>query len=247
MTFPALVRPAAVAVGLALLVGGCSAASADQAPHGSHTAHAGADFPEGPGPDDRPDPALSGQPVPTLPPGDPGTGSGSDSGAADPDHDEHEGHVTDVPDAALVDAETVAALAGGSWAPETAPGERCAVAAPDGATASRSLTLVSEGDRLVQTVSAHESDQAARDAVPGLAERLAGCGFSAAGDPRLGEASVQLTRATGTATELAMVLAVEGATVVLVGTGAPAAPAAWAALADLSLGTACSAGVHGCH
>jgi hypothetical protein len=44
-----------------------------------------------------------------------------------------------------------------------------------------------------------------------------------------------------------MVLAVEGATVVLVGTGAPAAPAAWAALADLSLGTACSAGVHGCH
>jgi hypothetical protein len=79
------------------------------------------------------------------------------------------------------------------------------------------------------------------------ATRLAGCGFAADGDPRLGEASAQLTKDTGTGRQLALVLAAEGATVVLVGSGSAADQAVWPSLADVALGTACAAGVHGCH
>lgn len=256
MARPSLARPAAVAVGLALLLGGCSAATADQgAPVASESRSAGADFPEGPGPQDRPDPALAGEPVPTLPPGDPGTGTEADAGddradgEAEQRHGGDDGHrrVTAVPDSALVDPETVAALAGGTWTVDPDGGEPCATTAPASATASRTVTLTSGPGRLVQTVSAHGSAGAARDAVAELTEQLAGCGFAPDGDPRLGEASAQLTREVAAGRELATVLAVEGASVVLVGSGAAAEQAAWPALADVALGTACAAGEHGCH
>jgi hypothetical protein len=255
MTCSSLHRPAALAVGLALLLGGCSAATADQGAPAARAVDSGTPLPDGPGPEDRPDPALSGQPVPTLPPGDPGVDPAADGGGGDgvdghgPDeasHGEH-GMVTEVPGSALVDAETVGALAGGGWSVDPAGGEPCATDAPDGATASRSTTLASSDGRLVQTVSAHAGARAARVAVDGLADRLAGCGFVPDGDPRLGEASVQLARTAESGQELALVLAAEGATVVLVGSGSATEPGAWSALADVALGTACAAGEHGCH
>jgi hypothetical protein len=263
MTLPSLARPAALAVGLALLLGACSAATADQgAPRPTGGPAAGPQFPEGPGPDDRPDPALAGEPVPTLPPGDPGTGSGADTtgdaggpdGADGAEAGEHEenGHeaeppaVTSVPDSALVDAETVGALAGGSWR-AGGSAEPCPVVPPADATATRTATLASSGGRLTQSVSAHRSVGAAKDAVAVIADRLAGCGFTPDGDPRLGEASARLVRDGTEGRELALVLAVEGATVVLLGGGSAAAPGAWMSLADVALGNACTAGVHGCH
>jgi hypothetical protein len=239
---------------MALLLCGCSAATADQGtPSRSASTAGGADFPEGPGPEDRPDPALSGEPVPTLPPGDPGADTDADAGTGDGGHgdDEDGGHrrhrVTSVPEAALVDAATVAALAGGDWTVDPDGGSHCPTAAPAGAAASRTVTLTAPDGVLAQTVSAFESARAAREAVAAEATRLAGCGFAADGDPRLGEASAQLTKDTGTDRQLALVLAAEGATVVLVGTGSAASQAVWPSLADVALGTSCSAGVHGCH
>jgi hypothetical protein len=152
-----------------------------------------------------------------------------------------------VPEAALVDAATVAALAGGDWSVDPDGGSRCTTAAPAGAAASRTVTLTAPDGVLAQTVSAFRSPLAARGAVAAEATRLAGCGFAADGDPRLGEASAQLTKDTGTGRQLALVLAAEGATVVLVGSGSAADQAVWPSLADVALGTACAAGVHGCH
>lgn len=253
-------RTAAAALGLALLLGACSAATAEQ---GDDSAGAPVESarstPDGPGPSDTPDPALSGQPVPTLPPGDPGTDGSGEAATDDAPPEGDDGHAGEhgpdesdeavgtrtVPAAALVDPATVAALAGGSWSAEAGAGSAagCPPVTPAGAAASRTLLLRSADGTLLQVVSAHRTVRAARQAVDGVAGLLAGCGFTSAGDPRLGEASTALARAP----ERAVVIAAEGATVVLVGRGSAASAAAWDSLADLALGTSCAAGVHGCH
>jgi hypothetical protein len=43
------------------------------------------------------------------------------------------------------------------------------------------------------------------------------------------------------------VIAAEGATVTLTGSGSAAAAGTWESLADLAMGGLCAAGVHGCH
>jgi len=137
-------RLLALALGAGLLASGCAAATADQG-SGPDPVRS-ADFgPDGPGPSDTPDPALSGQPVPTLPPGDPGTGSadeaGGEDGPAEEEHHDEEGEhgtLTDVPARALLDAGTVGALAGGTWTPDEQAAEACLTATPNGAAASRS-------------------------------------------------------------------------------------------------------------
>ncbi len=144
--------------------------------------------------------------MPTLPPGDPGTGSGDEAedgrGDEDGDHgDDDHGTVTDVPPAALLDAGTVGALAGGTWAADAKGAEACLTGAPDGAAASRSAVLVSDDGRLVQSVSTWPGPRAAgkaEAAVAALAAELVACGFTEAGDPRLGDASTALERASGT-------------------------------------------------
>ncbi|MGH8895131.1 MAG: hypothetical protein ACRDWY_17790 [Actinomycetes bacterium] len=255
-------RAAALVTGLVLSLAACGAATADQSagPGGPGGGKTASPTPEGPDPSDRPDPALSGQPVPTLPPGDPGTGPDAEGTTGSPDdragsdghtggHSDHdEGGVTSVPVTATVDTETVAALAGGTWVEGDAGWGGCETGRPAGATASRTLALTSAEGRLVQTVSAHETVRAARDAVDAVADRLAGCGFTGACDPRLGEASAEMSRISAAGqTERALVVATEGATVLLVGVGSSAADGAWESLADVAMGTACAAGVHGCH
>lgn len=255
-------RTAAAALGLALLLGACSAATAEQ---GGDSAGAPSESarstPDGPGPSDTPDPALSGQPVPTLPPGDPGTDGSGEAATDDAPPEGDDGHAGEhgpdeavgartVPAAALVDAATVAALAGGSWSAEADAGSAagCPPVTPAGAAASRTLLLRSADGTLLHVVSAHRTVRAARQAVDSVAGLLTGCGFTSAGDPRLGEASAALARGEGTgAPEKAVVIAAEGATVVLVGRGSVASAGAWDSLADLALGTSCAAGVHGCH
>lgn len=259
LTTPTGLRLLALALGAGLLVGGCAAATADQGP-GSEPV-ASADFgPDGPGPSDTPDPALSGQPVPTLPPGDPGTGTadetedGHDGEDGHHEDDEH-GTVTDVPLAALLDAGTVGALAGGTWATDAKGAEACLTGAPDGAAASRSAVLVSDDGRLVQSVSTWPGPRAAgkaKVAVGALAAELVACGFTEAGDPRLGDASTALERTSGTdgaagTTERAVVIAAEGATMVLTGAGTAGAEGVWESLSDVAMGTLCAAGAHGCH
>ncbi|HEU4911910.1 MAG TPA: hypothetical protein VFV76_08445 [Actinomycetes bacterium] len=254
-------RTAAAALGLALLLGACSAATAEQGGDSAGTpAESARSTADGPGPSDTPDPALSGQPVPTLPPGDPGTDGSGEAATDDAPPEGDDGHAGEhgpdeavgartVPAAALVDAATVAALAGGSWStePDTGSAAGCPPVTPAGAAASRTLLLRSADGTLLQVVSAHRTVRAARQAVDSVAGLLAGCGFTSAGDPRLGEASAALARDDSGAPEKAVVIAAEGATVVLVGRGSAASAAAWDSLADLALGTSCAAGVHGCH
>ena len=263
-----VLRWVAVALGLGLLVGGITAATAHQSTH-RRTGATGSDYgPDGPGPSDSPDPALTGQPVPTLPPGDPGTDepgtddaddadaddAGADddgsegSGGADGDQPDA-GRLTEVPASALLDVQTVGAVAGGSWSPADPAGDDGCLAADQGGAPTRSDVLAADdaSGRLVQSVATWPTARAARDAVVGVGAALEACGFTAAGDPRLGEVSAAFDRTVDGAQQHAVVIAVEGATLVLAGSGSAAAPGAWESLVDVAMGSACVAGVHGCH
>ena len=255
-----VVRWLAVALGLGLLVGGITAATADQSSEQPAGA-TGADFgPDGPGPSDSPDPALTGQPVPTLPPGDPGTDApGTDDPDADDDGADHDsedshgtggedgdqpdaGRLSEVPAAALLDPQTVGAVAGGSWSAAGPAGDEACLAAAHGGAPTRSVMLAADdfGGRLVHAVATWPTARAARAAVVGVGSSLEACGFSAAGDPRLGEASAAFDRTVDGTRQHAVVIAVEGATFVLAGSGSAAAPGAWESLADVAMGSACA-------
>jgi hypothetical protein len=197
---------------------------------------------DGPAASDTPDPELSDQPLPTLPSGDPGTGTASPGGP------EPTRPVPAVPGSALLDVATVAAAAGGDWVAAAAPDGWCASPRTPGAAASRSQLLTSDGGRLVQTVSAYDESRPAVRAVAAATTRLQACGFRLDRDPRLGEASELLTRTgpDGTAAT-AVVLATDGVGVVLLGSGSPTAPDVWDSLVDLALGSSCAAAADGCH
>lgn len=253
---PAGLRAAAGMVALGLFAAGCASARAQQGPEvradttAATAASGSAVGPDGPGPSDSPDPALAGHPTPTLPPGDPGIEDLPPDGD-DPDGDppratgEHGDETpAGVAAGALLDAGTVASAAGGTWSATATPAG-CTSAAPVGSAAARSLALAAAGGDLTQTVATYPDAQSAAAAVTGTGDRLAACGFTVTGDPRLGEASVELSRLeTG---ERAMVLAADGALAMLVASGSPAAPGTWESLADLALGTSCAAAPHGCH
>jgi hypothetical protein len=261
------VRWVALALGIGLLVGGISAAVADQgaSPSTSSTAKQSPDFGEdGPGPSDTPDPALSDKPVPTLPPGDPGTSEdGShDSATPDPTHSDEpdepdadapdKGRLATVPASVMLDTQTVGAVAGGTWtaaAGDAAAVDTCLTDVPTGAAAGRSAVLAADDSsgRLVQQDATWRSARASTAGVDTVAAALTACGFTGTGDPRLGEASAQLERTVGGAVERVVVNAAEGATVTLTASGSAAADGVWESLADLAMGGLCAAGVDGCH
>lgn len=258
---PGWLRPAAAAAILLVGLTGCTSAAARDGDDAARSDRSAAATPEGPGLSDRPDPALAGEPVPTLPPGDPGVGGDDEPGAGgrDDEHGDHDGEraeITEVPSGALVDTETVGALAGGAWSPSPDPRD-CTSAAPARAVVSRTAAMSGTDGWLVQVVAAYESVRASNAAVGEAAAALERCGFRETGDPRLGTASVEVARPAGDGTspgapagrgeERAMVLAAEGVTVILVAAGSPAAPGVWESLADVALGTSCAAAAHGCH
>jgi hypothetical protein len=188
-----------------------------------------------------------------LPVGDPGREAPAVAEPA-PDADGDHGHGHDavlptaVPDEAMLDAATVAGIAGGTWqvvpvpAAETGP---CGAVPVDEAGASRSTRLVDSVGRVVtQTVQSYEHGHDA-EAVSRLAGSFRGCGWEPTEAPALGEHSAQAHRADGVRT---VVLAAEGVLVVLVGGGGiEQDTAAWDGLADVSLGSACAAAPDGCH
>lgn len=222
------------------LTDGLPVASTD-GPSAPSSATEGRDGGEGPDVSDTPDPALSGQPVPTLPPGDPG----ADDSTATPDAPP--GPVATIPAEAMLDAPTVGAVAGGSWTAAEAPAGWCATPHTPGARVDRAQVLTTDGGRLLETVSSHADRAAARRAVDRAATRLVACGWTLDHDPRLGEASEQLTRSGGDGPEVALVLAADGVGVVLVAVGTAAAQGTWESLADLALGSSCLAADEGCH
>jgi hypothetical protein len=206
--------------------------------------------PDGPAATDAPDPALSGQATPTLPPGDPGTTTPPPTGH-DPRH-----RVTHVPATALLDTAALAAVAGGTWVERPTPSSWCSAPRTGPAASSRSqlLTATPAGTpgRVVESVTAHDSAAAAADAVAATTARLQECGLVVDRDPRLGQVSEQLTGelpdgAGGTDQVVALVLASEHVGVVLMASGPAAEQGAWESLADLALGSSCAASPDGCH
>lgn len=206
--------------------------------------------PDGPDASDTPDPALSGQATPTLPPGDPGTTTPPPTGH-DPRH-----RVTDVPVTSLVDTASLGAVAGGTWVKAPAAGSWCSAprTGPAGSSRAQLLTATPAGTpgRVVESVTAHGSAAAAADAVAATTARLQDCGLVVDRDPRLGQVSEQLTGdlpdgAGGTDHVVALVLASERVGVVLIASGSAAQQGVWESLADLALGSSCAASPDGCH
>ena len=184
-----------------------------------------------------------------LPEGDPGPDAPEAPEPTGPVEEEHgdEPAKTVIPQEATLDAATMGGVAGGVWQVQPAGADQAGPcgALPDvGAGASRSVRLTDDRGRvLVQTVLsfAHGEDAAAVDA---LAASFADCGWTAGEAPPLGERSAQATSDAGTA----LVLAAEGAVVVLTGTGGlPDDTAAWEGVADIALGSSCPAAPEGCH
>lgn len=212
------------------------------------------------GTDQPTDPATKhASPKPTLPPGDPGTDvPGTDDPNGDLGNESSPAHPKDaktsVPQTAVLDAETMSSVAGGTWTVTATPVDSCSAPHPAKLVATRSTQLSgvgsdgTTGSRLVETVSTHRGADAAVAAVRALERRLAGCHATSAPDPRIGDASVQLTLTTpdGTVT-VVTAAAVEGVTFVLSGSGPVTGANKWSALTDIALGSTCAAAIEGCH
>jgi hypothetical protein len=257
---------AAIAAGaLAVTLAGCTGAATGDVDGALHetgsttpTARAGT----GTGTDPTGDPTADSSSSPSStgtarPPGDPGPDA---PGTDDPNGDlgnagdgqANNDAKTSVPATAVLDAETVGAVAGGHWAADAAPADSCSVPRPTKAVATRSSQLTgldsAAGSRLVETVSTHRGAAAAVAAVHALERRFTKCHATSAHDPRIGDASVQvtLTAPDGTVT-IVTAAAVEGVTFVLSGWGPVTANSHWSALTDIALGSTCVAAVDGCH
>ena len=181
-----------------------------------------------------------------LPPGDPGLDAppAPNPGVPEDDRDQKVRARTVVPDPAMLDAQTVSGVLGGSW--RQSGGRPLGCLAGDDAVAKRSATYRSQDAQVLQTVATHDSLAEADRAVARLGRRLGGCGWTRLADPRLGSASTAARGADGSRT--AVVVAAEGVTVTLVGSkAATQSRARWSSLVDLALGNSCAATAHGCH
>lgn len=183
--------------------------------------------------------------LPTLPPGDPGNDS-----AATP-HEEEENHDlpprTDVPLAAVLDAVTVGAIAGGTWQAVAAPTDSCATPRPARALVARTVAWKATGGLIINTVSVYPNGEAAEEAVPATTSRLTNCGWSKESAPAIGEAAAQLRRVVAGGVQRVVIVAVEGVSVTLVTTGAVAAEDKLSGLVDVAANSSCAAAADGCH
>jgi hypothetical protein len=172
-----------------------------------------------------------------------------DPGAPTQEQHPHGEARTVVPEAALLDAASVGATMGGAWTTTAVvPASVCATPRPVSAVASRTSGHASGTRRIVQTVGTHDGPVAAGREVSKLASALRGCGWQLGAEPPLGDASAQLTRRVGSSTTTVLVVAAEGVTVTLVGSGGAASDAlAWESLGDLALSSSCPAAPDGCH
>jgi hypothetical protein len=235
---------------LAVTLAGCGGAAVDDSAGPQHSGS----------PSARPSETAtaSTSPTPSVPPGDPGPDA---PGTDDPNGDLPGGdstHATNgarttVPRTAVLDAETVGSVVGGTWTASAAPADSCTAARPAKAVATRSAQFASApgdstGGTLVETVATHHGVKAAITAVHALERRLTQCHATSSADPRIGDAAVQLrlTNADGTVTVITAA-AVEGVTFVLSGTGPVTSTDQWSSLTDIALGSTCAATIDGCH
>jgi hypothetical protein len=191
-------------------------------------------------------PSAAEKAEPSLPPGDPGLDApeAPDPGTAGPDpHGHDEEALRAVPAAALLTAGTLRMVLGGSWERRTGGGDECL--RPAEAVATRSMTYGGSVEALVvETVGTYRDAATADRAVAALGAAAAGCGWTAAPDPRIGSASVAASDGPRSMTAVSA----EGVLVLLVGTGdLTRDQVRWGSLVDMALGTSCAAAADGCH
>ncbi len=231
-----------LSLGLGLLLSGCGQSAPEVA--GGPASHTGQ-----PSSSPRPSPSLSPSPTgstPELPPGDPGLDASAvpDPGKPEQGHTHDEPARRSVPSESMLDERTVSGVLGGRWHKSTGGPWDCAVT--PGGVADRTAVYRSAGGYLQQTVTTHPSPAVADREVGKADLRVRACGWTVQPDPRLGSASVAAAE-TGEGRSV-VVVAVDGVTVTLVGSGsATVNPARWTSLADLALGNACAAAADGCH
>ncbi|HEX5770000.1 MAG TPA: hypothetical protein VFY11_03480 [Nocardioidaceae bacterium] len=245
-----LARLGAVTVVLGVLITACGeqpeqAAPPDGAlratPSGLPSAEVAAKRPGGPAVEPSPSEAVS------LPPGDPGLDAPSvpDPGTAGADAHAHSEARRTVPVEAMLNAADVQMMLGGrGWERRSGAGDECV--APERAVALRTMEYGgTSAGTVTQTVATYADAGAADASVIALRERLEECGWIGVHDPRLGSAAVAADEGGGRSLTA---VSVEGALVVLVGTGdVPRDTGRWASLVDLAVGSSCPAAPGGCH
>lgn len=183
----------------------------------------------------------------SLPPGDPGLDAPSvpDPGTAGADAHAHGEARRTVPVEAMLHAADVQMMLGGrGWERRSGEGDECV--APEGAAALRTMAYGgTSAGTVTETVATYADADDADASVIALRERLEECGWIGVHDPRLGSAAVAADEGGGRSLTA---VSVEGALVVLVGTGdLPRDTGRWASLVDLAVGSSCPAAPGGCH
>lgn len=183
----------------------------------------------------------------SLPPGDPGLDATSvpDPGTAGVDAHAHGEARRTVPLAAMLNAADVQMMLGGrGWERRSGEGDECV--APERAAALRTMAYGgTSAGTVTETVATYADADDADASVIALRERLEECGWIGVHDPRLGSAAVAADEGGGRSLTA---VSVEGALVVLVGTGdLPRDTGRWASLVDLAVGSSCPAAPGGCH
>ena len=194
-------------------------------------------------------PVSNASASPSLPPGDPGpdapaTDPGASTGAPDPGTSGAAPKAKPrrrVPAEAMVGPDEVAQLLGGHWSTGEVVPVRCLL--PTRTVADRTAVVASGDSTVLEIVSTHRSPAAADAAVADFERRLPDCGFDLGRDPRLGGSS--LTASSGRSR--LSVVAADGVTVLLLGSGSRTSGFGWTGLLDLALGTSCAAAPDGCH
>jgi hypothetical protein len=184
---------------------------------------------------------------PDPPPGDPGLDASAvpDPGSPGRGDVRHGPARRSVPAEAMLDAGTVSGVLGGRWQASTAAGGLDCPITQEG-LADRTAVYRTEDGYLREIVTTHRSPSVADGVARDADRRMRACGWAARPDPRLGSASSAAEAVDTDAS--AVVVAVEGVTVTLVGSGAAVAnQSRWSSVADVALGNACAAASEGCH
>jgi hypothetical protein len=178
---------------------------------------------------------------PSLPPGDPGAGAPSVPEPSPGGREQELPARTTVGVDAMLGPADAHDMLGGSWTTTDAAQDPCTL--PGAVVARRSVGLTDGRTELAETVTTHRDEKAADAQVERLLGVLPQCGWALGEDPRIGSSSLT----AGQGEQRLTVVAAEGVTVVLTGSGPGTGPFTWQGLVDIALGTSCPAAPDGCH
>lgn len=146
-----------------------------------------------------------------------------------------------VPGRALLTVDDLRRTYGGHWRHRAGGADECVV--PEGALAERTTSYGTPAGTVVQTVASYGDLRRADAAVLDLRYAAERCGWTDVRDPRIGSAAVTAVDDQGRSMTA---VSVDGAVVVLLGSGRVVAGSRWQELVERALGSSCLAAVGGC-